>query len=757
MMGKDPLVLLEEEASGGGLHNVVDLKEYVRGVRRRWRLVVVLTLVVLGVSLAHYMVTPPVYVAKTTLQIERKTLSSIVGPQAGFLDYMYNMEYYPTQYKLLESRGMAERVVKNLRLAEDPAYGPRAASALAGNGSDQDRAQLAELANRVRSGLSVEPVQGTQLVDLFYRSLDAEQAARLANGYAQTFIDWGVETQSNLTRQASTVLAAQISELQQEVAERESEVRQIVRNRGALEITPSADVESSQLGELNRQYLQAKQARIEKEARYQQLTNMSAQEVASLSSSPPDESVEELRRLEREYQEKGETFRENWPGMVDLKERIAEQRRAVETYWSQEARIVVDGARADYQTALRQEQALEREIDQLRESLLKNSSDSTRYTTLQIELSQRRDLLQQLMQAQSQTEVASGLQGDRESRVRVVDEALVPGRPADPSLEKSAGVGLAGGLAFGLAIALLLEVLDRTIKSTAEAERLLELPVLASVPDISAESGLRRYGRGYGYGYGYGAGKAAKKKGWLERRKRAPQGIELVPHLRPRLAVSETYRSLRTSLLLSSAGELRKIAVTSAGAGEGKTATSANLAVVLAQLGGRVLLIDADLRKARIHEVLGVSNRNGLVNYLTGTAQPSQIIQHTKVPELFVLPAGPAPPNPSELLGSSRMEELLGWVGEHFAYIVIDTPPVLAVTDATVVGSMVDGVVLCVRAGKVTREEARTCRDRLQRSEVKCLGLVLNAHQPSGMGYRKSQHYYAAYGEGADQESGSAA
>jgi capsular exopolysaccharide synthesis family protein len=468
--------------------------------------------------------------------------------------------------------------------------------------------------------------------------------------------------------------------------------------------------------------------------------------------------VQDLRRLEQEYEDKLETFRENWPGMVVLREQIAEQRRLVEGFWEQEARIAQDGARADYQTALRQEQALDREIAQLRESLLENSSDSTRYSTLQIELSQRRDLLQQLMQAQSQTEVASGLQGDRESRVRVVDEALVPGRPADPSLRNSAGIGLMGGLMVGLAMALLLEVLDRTIKSTAEAERLLGLPVLATIPDLADEGRSGRYGRG-GYGYGYGAGEkgGGRRKGWLDRGKPEAQSIELVPHTRPRLAVSETYRALRTSLLLSSAMDLKKIAVTSAGAGEGKTATSANLSVVLAQLGGRVLLIDADLRKPRVHEVLGVSKRVGLVNYLTGTAQADQIIQRTKVPELFVIPAGPTPPNPSELLGSKRMVELLDWVSEHFAYIVVDTPPVLAVTDATIVGTIVDGVVLCVRAGKVTREEARACRDRLGRSDVRALGIVLNAHHAAGAGYRKSQHYYAAYGEAEEQEAGSAA
>jgi capsular exopolysaccharide synthesis family protein len=225
--------------------------------------------------------------------------------------------------------------------------------------------------------------------------------------------------------------------------------------------------------------------------------------------------------------------------------------------------------------------------------------------------------------------------------------------------------------------------------------------------------------------------------------------IELLPHNRPRLAVSEAYRTLRTALLLSSAEELRVVSVTSAVPGEGKTSTAANLAVVLAQLDKRVLLVDADLRKPRIHEIFGGANRVGLVSFLTLGAEVETIVFQSKVPNLFVAPSGPIPPNPSELLSSARMREFLAWARREFDFVVVDSAPTLAVTDAILTGSLTDGVVLCLRAGYVQRRDAKACRERLAQSEVRLLGAVLNCHRAQHGPYRSGYagtYAYESYG-----------
>jgi capsular exopolysaccharide synthesis family protein len=310
-------------------------------------------------------------------------------------------------------------------------------------------------------------------------------------------------------------------------------------------------------------------------------------------------------------------------------------------------------------------------------------------------------------------------------------------------------LGASFGFTLGIGLVILLHFLDRTVKTPEELERLLDLPVLGVIPDMSDNS------RAYSYRSYYGQGKGQTTEGTGER----PTNIELLPALKPRLAVSEAYRSIRTALLLSTAEKLRAITITSAESGEGKTATAANLALVMAQLGRRVLLIDADLRKPRVHKVFKASNRDGLVSYLTLQLDFDSTTQETQHENLWICPSGPHPPNPSELLASERMREFLHAASVKFDFVIVDSPPVLPVTDGVLIGSIVDGVVLCLRANKVHREDAKSCRERLRMADVKVLGTILNRYSPGRTGsYGRRYHYYESYAAQTDNEiSGSAA
>jgi len=743
----------EEEGLG-----LSELREYLHGIRKRWKLVLLVLLLAVLASVIHFSITPPSYRATTVLQIERHNPAAVIPSQSPWLQSLWNMEYYPTQYKLLQSRGMAERVVRDLRLDENPRFNHRAGADREGRTAADDRAALAAIANRVRGGLSVEPDRGTQLVRLTYRSSDPELAARLANGFAQTYIEWGIETQSGRVGQASSVLSEQIDTLKQEVADRERQLQLLSQQEEALTFNPDSSVTSQRLQSLNEQFIEAKRRRIEREARYEELRTAPDRTVADLESSGVvDNVLREQLRLEREYETKLKTYKPDWPAMLDLKAEIDKGRQNLERLVAREADRIRQNARAEYQAARRQEETLEQEIEELKRQMLDNSSVAVQYNNLQVEISTRRELLEELISRQSETEVALRIQNNRESNVRVVDEALVPSAPYHPSLRRSVSMGLAAGLLLGLGGALLLEFLDRTLKNADEVERWLGLPVLAVIPDLNE---ARNGKRGYGYGYGYGrAGKKQPTRGgdsrrWLEKktaRDSTPDGVELVPHNRPRLAVSEAYRTLRTALLLSTPDGLRTAVVTSAGAGEGKTVTASNLGVVLAQLGRKVLLVDADLRKPRLHKVFKVSNRSGLVHLLTGNAEMDDTVHRTSISQLSVVPAGPIPPNPSELLASSRMTDLLQMAKARFDTVIFDTPPVLAVTDAILVGAQTDGVVLCLRSGQVVREDARNCLNRLTRVEVKVLGTVLNGYRPQAGRYARSDHYYEAYVSSLDE------
>ena len=749
-----------------------NLREYVAMLRRHWKLAAVCCAIGLTGAGIHYAITPKAYQATTTIQIERRNLTPLSSSQNPWLENYWNMEFYPTQYELLQSRGLAERVVKSLDLMEDPAFNPGATGGrdrVHAPTAEDDDAVLGRIAGQIRGGLAVEPVRNTQLVQLSFRAASPEFAARAANAFAEAYIDMGVEDRYATAGKASTFLSSQIDKLKMEIQDKETQLQAFSRRSDIVTLDPGANVTLKRLEALNGQYMESKKLRIEREAQYHEaLTGPRESMSDSLSSGVVSDQRAQLLKLERDYETKLKTYKPDFPDMLSLKAEIEKSRQHLREVTGEQVDKVKSHALAAYQTALRQEQELDQELDKLKSEAMDQNSAAVEYTNLKVEVQTRRDLLDELMRKQSETEVAVRLQDTRQSNIRIIDKALVPGGPFQPSLRKDVSYGLLLGLLFGVGCAVLIEFLDRTVKSPEEIERKLGLPTLAVIQDLM-ESG-KSYGySAYGYGYGEGAGEPAPARpsraaggGWREKKKAAAapplSQIELVPHERPRTLISESYRSLRTALLLSSARELKAIAVTSAVAGEGKTATASNLAVVLAQLGRQVLLVDCDLRKPRLHQVFRVSNRSGLVNQLTATADPESVFLPTEVPNLWLTPSGPIPPNPSELLSSDRMRDWLKAMRARFDFVVIDTPPTLAVTDATIIGLLADGVVLTLRSGKGTREEARLCRDRLRQSGVRILGAVLNRYRSLQTGLGKRYRYYESYGaeESAPQKPGKA-
>lgn len=746
----------------------LNIAEYLGMLRRHWKLAAVCCALGLAGAGIHYAITPKAYQATSVIQIERRNLTPLGNGQNPWLENYWNLEFYPTQYELLHSRGLAERVVRNLELMEDPAFNPGAAAGPeARSTAEADEAVLGSLADGLRGGLTVEPVRTTQLVRLSFQADSPEFAAKAANAFAEAFIDLGVEDRFASAGKASTFLSSQIETLKEEIQDKETQLQAFSRRSDIVTLDPGSNVTLQRLEALNFQVGEARKIRIEREAQYREAMAGSPESLAdSLSAGMISDERAQLLKMEREYEAKLKVYKPDFPDMVALKTELEKARQSLNDLIKEQVGKARSNAYLAWQTALRQEQALQKELENLKSEAIDQNSAAVEYTNLKVEVETRRSLLNELLRKQSETEVTVRLQDTRESNVRIIDKALVPGGPFRPSLRKDITYGLLLGLLFGVGCAVIIEFLDRTVKTPEEVERKLGLPTLAVIHDIADG------GKGYGYsGYGYGYGdtpaegiklKPGKKAALAEKKgpiAAAPAAqIELVPHERPRTLISEAYRSLRTAMMLSSARELKAVAVTSAVAGEGKTATASNLAVVLAQLGRQVLIVDCDLRKPRLHQVFRVSNRYGLVNQLTSAMDPEPIFP-TEVPNLWITPSGPIPPNPSELLSSDRMREWLRSVRGRFDFVVIDTPPALAVTDATIIGLLADGVVLTLRCGKVTREEARHCRDRLRQSGIKILGAVLNRYRSlQGGAAGKRYRYYEAYAaDEKETKAGSAA
>jgi len=754
-MASQPPVAFEPTFATPEPESEFHISQWLEIVRRRRKLIAVVAAAVVAASLVLYAITPRVYRATTVVQIERRSSTNLALGQAVQLDdWVDAQSFYPTQYRLLQSRGLAERVVKNLRLMDDPTFNPGRASLLPSSSAvtataDTDATALGGMAGRLLGGIEVNPIRNTRLVEVSFTATDPNLATRITNGIADAFIDWGVETRFATVGRASSFLASQIETIKQEIQDKEGQLQAYSRRTDIVALDPSSNVTLQRLEGLNRDYVTAVSERITKEARYQEMNSSPEDAVADTFSGG---LIGQLRgdqmRLERDYATKLNTYKPDWPAMLELKAQIDKGRQHLADATQEMVVKARESAKGEYQGALRREEALTGELKHQKSDAMQLNSAAVEYNNLKVEVSTRRTLLDELVKRQSETEVTARLQGTRDSNVVVVDRALVPRGPYRPSLRRNLGLGLVLGLGFGLAVAFFLEYLDRTLKTPDDVERILGLPLLAVIPDVSSGSDGYGYARAY-----YGRGSGAKHSGPPRRvyaegvASPLPEGskIELLPQLMPRLAVSEAYRSLRTALLLSTASGLKSIVVSSAIPGEGKTTISANLAVVLAQLGKQVLLVDADLRKPRLHEVFGVPNRVGLVSYLTGSAQEDAVILPTQVPNLSFTPSGPVPPNASELLSSERMLDFVANAYQRFDYVVLDSPPALPVTDATVLGSMADGLVLCVGSGMVLREDARACRQRLQLSEIRVLGVALNFFRERHGRYGKRYHSYEAY------------
>jgi capsular exopolysaccharide synthesis family protein len=707
----------------------------------------------MAVGLVHYFVSPSSYRAATTIQVGKRSPLNFSSDPNPWLDAWASVKYYPTQYRLLKSRGLAELVVRNLRLDEPSAIDSDGNETLAGSDKEMPlvaaQKTTARLAGQLLSGLNINPISETELVEISYVSTNPEEAARIANGFADAYIDWGIQERSQTVDKASVFLTDQIESLRLEIDEKEAQLEDYSRTQDIINLDPSTNVSLQRLEQLNAEYTRALRDRFEKQAYYNELEDSPAEAVADVPAV--SELQRTLVRLEQEYASKLEIYKPDWPEMLDLSSDIEQTRDRLRSTVEEEAQGLTRSAYTDYQTALREERALDSQIRKVRQEAMNLNSAAVEYRDLQMEITNKRTLLDDLSKRRAETGVSASLQGTRESNVRIIDRALVPGAPFRPSLQNDLAMGLTSGLALGIGLVLLLHLLDRTIKSPEELERLLGYPVLAVIPDISAA------GKNYGGYASYGSESRSKTsaaasilegKGREQTDERSAD-IELLPEFRPRLAVSEAYRSLRTALLLSSARQLEVVTVTSAEAGEGKTATATNLASVMAQLGRRVLLVDADLRKPRLHKVFKVSNRRGLVNVLASGEPPdSVLLTETPVKGLSLCPSGPQPPNPSELLASERMHEFLEFARANFDFVIVDSPPVLAVTDAVLPGSIGDGVVLCLRAHKVLREDVRSCRNILERAEVRILGAVLNRYQPARAGsYGRKYYHYESYSE----------
>jgi polysaccharide biosynthesis transport protein len=719
------------------------LREYLRVlIKRKW-LVISCVAIIFGVVALATMRTTRIYEATGSIAIN-KTDPAILNLKeangAGGGDY-YDPTDLDTEVRILRSDLLAFQVISALNMDKQPELGgsgesPSNSLALTTDALQPDSEKTTALLANFKGGLRVSLIPSTRIIEIHYRSADKNLAANVVNTLISTYIEQNFKTRFESTTQASEWLSKQLVDLQIKVETSQEKLVQYQKEHEILGIDEKQNITTSKLDELNKELTSAESDRMEKESVYRLVQSGDPDTAAAAATSAGGSNtnlglMEKMREqqadLKIQVAQLSTQFGTSYPKVVQLNNQLKE----VDSQLQTEMTKVVSRVRSGYLAALQHESMLHEAMDKQKQEANKLNESAIEYSLLKRDVESYRTLYEGLMEKLKEAGVTAGL---RSNNIRSVDKARVPTYPLEPNVPRNLTFALALGLTSGIGLAFLLEGIDNTVRTPEQAQAISGLPSLGMIP-LGSKSGIEA---------------AAKRLTVASSR----EAVELVTQARPQSQMAESYRALRTSLLLTSLGGPPKvILITSALPQEGKTTTSINTAIVLAQKGTRVLLIDADLRRPSIHKALSMGPKTGLSNVLTGNATLQQAVGRSNIlPTLFVLTAGTPPPNPAELLASSNMKDILAELREQYDHIVVDTPPTLSVTDAVVMSTRADAVVLVIRSGQTTKQALRRSREILMQVNARVAGVLLNAVDLSSPDYYYYYEYQGKYGHRYYQE-----
>lgn len=670
----------------------------------------------LAVGAALTLLMTPIYTARTTLQIDREAARVFSSEDTPKESFVQGEEFFQTQYGLLRSRSLAERVVENLGLASsDAALQTLGVEPLPASGSAAEQAARRRRValGVVQGGLSVTPVRGSRLVSVGFDSPDPVLAARVANGFAENFIQSNLDRKFESSKYAREFLEERIAQTKDRLEAAERQLVAYAANQQIINITEPGDggseggttqsLTASNLVALNGALGEARAARVAAEERWRSARSSDLMTLPEVLSNPSIQRLTEQRALlDAQYQQKLSVYQADYPEMVRLKAEIEEADGQIQTI----ANNVRSSIQSQYEIAANQERSLQAQVTGLTGDVLDLRGRSVQYNILQRELDTTRTLYEGLLQRYKEVSVTGGI---TTNNISIVDEATPPRAPSKPNLFINIALAALLGLGLGVVAALVMEALDETIATPDDAEKKLGIPVLGVVPLLDK-------------GQTTAAALADIRSGF-----------------------SEAYYSLRTALQFSTPdGAPSSFLVSSARPAEGKSTTAYAIALNLARVGRRVLLVDGDLRNPSMHRVVGVENERGMSNMLSGSADLESVVQRTRENNLFFIPCGPLPPNPAELWGGDRLRQFLADARNNFDHVVIDGPPVLGFADAPLLAAVVGGVLFVVETRGTRRGQARGALRRLQVGRAHLLGVVLtkfNAKSASYGGYDYAYDY----------------
>jgi succinoglycan biosynthesis transport protein ExoP len=744
----------------------IHLRELWRTIRKHKWLIVTIAVVVTSIVTIEVYRTKPAYSATSIIELGKENTTMVKSTAGDVVIQTDDTDlYYPelsikTKMLKLTSEPLLEDVVVGFNLDKNPKFSDvgtkksywEALQALGGRLSGQrqeetartviqsspmesspnvartheESERLAPYVGIIAAGLEVEQIKDTRALKVTYTHTDPDISAAVANGVAQTFIDSSFRSRTEKFTSASDWLDRTTRELKAKVQQAEQELADYTRTHNIFSTEGKETLTTDKLSRLHEQATRAETERILKQSVYEEVK---AGRAAQLPAAFQDQKLIGLRakldELQAQSDRLGVKYGPDNPMVLDIKQQVLTAKSQIEDG----RKALEDKLKSDYELALRDESALKSALIQAKGEAVQQNQDAIQYNILKQEVETNKQMYQDFLQKTNQAKVEVAQQ---HNNLRMMQPARIPRVPVGPGRFRTILFGLLLSCAGGIGLAFFLEYLDNSIKSVEDVGRYVRLPALGVIPAMSASSN-RKLARQTGKKAvpGIGAGDMAQEQ---------LTGIMVLDN---RSSAAEAYRVLRTSMLLSAADRPPKtILVTSGQAGEGKTTTAVNTAISLSQLGASVLIIDCDLRKPSTHKLLNVDHERGLSTYLSRDAEITGLIQKLPIGNLSLLPCGPIPPNPAELLSSNKMKNMLALLGERYDHILIDSPPLLSVADSVILSTMVNGVILVVHGGKSTRIAARRARQELTSVGAKIFGVVLNNLDIKRDGYN---YYYSRY------------
>ncbi|HEV8722680.1 MAG TPA: polysaccharide biosynthesis tyrosine autokinase [Candidatus Binatia bacterium] len=746
------------------------IRSYWKILVQRRRLVLLVFVIVVGIGFYIAATSTPVYTARATLKIEPQApaltgLGDFLNAQSS-----QTVEYFQTQYALLENRALAASVINYLGLERNKAFTsvPIVTSSPTARVTGWFFSVLQPILNaatwftnllkstpvpttptqpavrppaptsnvspaligRYLSFLKVKPVKNTRLVQIEFTTPDAQLSQNLANGHAEAFIRLNIQSQFELTKDARDFLDKKNAELKAKLEKSEQALNEFRQKHGVVSLDKGENVLVDRFVEVNRTLTGAQMDRLQAESLYRVVQNKDPQYISQVTK---DGLVQQLRSsivaLEAEKTRLSSVYKPDHPRMAEITGQINEARRRLDL----ELNHMVRNIESSFATARAREAALQAEADKLQERALNLKELGVQYVVLQEEVNVSRSMYESVLKRLSETSVSNDL---AVSNIAITDRAEKPWAPSAPQIQQLFLLSLTAGLFLAISMAFFLDYLDSSVKTTEDISSFMYLPTLGIVPHVNS---VRR--RIYGYHQPNGHFLRHLPQILIEK----PESLLLI-NQEPLSLIAEAYRSIRTKLVLSNQDQPHQvILMTSAQPAEGKTISTVNLGIALANNGHSVLVVDADLRRGICHRLLGTKNTPGLTDVLVEHVELEKGIKETAVTGLWFLSRGRIVPNPADLLSGNRMKQVIEELRGRFDFVLIDSPPAIAVSDAAIISTICDGVVLVVRSQRTSRETARRVMERLQGTRTTVIGAILNAVDIRNPDYVDYRHYYSHY------------